>query len=73
MNFLLKYSPLRHHRTTFLLFVQPSLRLFSSDEKKPPEFPATQEYTVNEKEIFSEEKMAEARQSIKDKLKMISQ
>jgi hypothetical protein len=39
------------------------MRSFSNEEKK------AQEYIVNEKEIFSEEKMQEARQSIKDKLK----
>jgi hypothetical protein len=34
--------------------------------------PKAQEYIVNEKEIFSEEKMQEARNSIKEKLRQIS-
>lgn len=35
--------------------------------------PPREEYKVNEKEVFSEEKMAEARASIKEKLRQISQ
>ena len=69
MNQLLKVHLLRYlRRPPPLLFVRTPARCFSTEEKKE-----AQEYVVNEKEIFSEEKMAEARQSIKDKLKAISQ
>jgi len=55
-------------RRSILLTTQR--RLFSTQKEEPPK---AQEYIVNEKEIFSEEKMQEARNSIKEKLRQISQ
>jgi len=49
-----------------LRFCNLPIRAFSSQ-------PQREEYKVNEKEVFSEEKMAEARASIKEKLRQISQ
>lgn len=66
--YLLKMKSIGSFKKSFLRQLINQKRAFSNNINE-----GKQEYKVDEKEIFSEQRMEEARASIKEKLKIIAQ